>query len=88
MTPCTRSLAGAGVGTDDKLFLGWFGPRGLASIVFMVMVMEEHIPGSETIASTVMWTILLGVVAHGLTAIPLAKRYAERVEARSGTTPG
>jgi len=70
---------------DTTLFLGWFGPRGLASIVFLVMVMDANIPGSEPIRSTVMWTILLSVIAHGVTAIPLAKLYGARVEARGGT---
>ena len=71
---------------DTKLFLGWFGPRGLASIVFIVMVVAEKLPGQSTLVSTVVWNILLSVLAHGLTANPLAKMYSERVKARSGAT--
>jgi NhaP-type Na+/H+ or K+/H+ antiporter len=70
---------------DTTLFLGWFGPRGLASIVFLVKVMDANIPGSQPLASTVIWTILLSVVAHGLTAIPLAGIYGGRVKTRGGT---
>ena len=82
MVPVALCVADRKLTWDTKLFIGWFGPRGLASIVFLVMMMEEHIPGSEPIMSTVMWTILLSVVGHGLTAIPLSKLYGARVEAR------
>ena len=82
MLPVFLCVSGLGARWDTKLFLGWFGPRGLASIVFIVMVMNEHLPGSDTLAATVVWTILLSVVAHGLTANPLAKLYGDRVKAR------
>lgn len=85
MVPVFLCVSGQKFRWDTKLFLGWFGPRGLASIVFLVMVMDAGIPGSEPITSTVMWTILLSVAAHGLTAIPLAGIYGGRVKARGGT---
>jgi NhaP-type Na+/H+ or K+/H+ antiporter len=84
MIPVALCLIDRRLHFDTTLFAGWFGPRGLASIVFLVMVMDAGIPGSEPLASTVMWTILLSVVAHGLTAIPLAKLYGAQVEARGG----
>ena len=65
-----------------KADLGQFGPRGLASIVYMVMVIGAHIPGIEPIMSTFIWTILLSVARHGLMAIPLAKLYGVRANAR------
>jgi NhaP-type Na+/H+ or K+/H+ antiporter len=58
----------------------------LASIVFIVMVVAESLPGNDTLVSTVVWTILLSVVLHGVTANPLAKFYGVRVKARGGTT--
>ena len=58
-------------------FLGWFGPRGLASIVFAVIVVEEsRLPEQQTIVLAIYLTVGLSVFAHGLTAAPLAKRYA------------
>ena len=59
-------------------FLGWFGPRGLASIVFAVIVIEEsQLPHEELIVLAIYITVGLSVFAHGLTAAPLAKRYAD-----------
>ena len=58
-------------------FLGWFGPRGLASIVFAVIVIEEsQLPQQHTIVLAIYLTVGTSVFAHGLTAAPLAKRYA------------
>ena len=54
--------------------MGWFGPRGLASIVFVVLVQDEMLPGSEILATTVTWTILLSVLLHGLSANALWRR--------------
>lgn len=68
------------LGTDhparEKLFMGWFGPRGLASIVFGVIVLNENLPGAATISLTVVTTILLSVIAHGLSANFLVARLA------------
>jgi NhaP-type Na+/H+ or K+/H+ antiporter len=87
MIPVALCVAGRKLTWDTKLFLGWFGPRGLASIVFLVMVMGANIPGSEPIMSSVIWTILLSVTAHGLTAIPLAQLYGQRADVRDEATP-
>ena len=58
-------------------FLGWFGPRGLASIVFAILVIEEGgLPHDDLILVTIYLAIGLSVLAHGLTAAPLANRYA------------
>jgi NhaP-type Na+/H+ or K+/H+ antiporter len=79
MLPVFLTLAGMGIRADEKLFMGWFGPRGLASIVFAVIVLNEHLVGGGTIAMTVVCTILLSVVAHGLSANPLVAVLAARI---------
>ncbi|MBI5632799.1 MAG: cation:proton antiporter [Nitrospirae bacterium] len=71
MLPVFLALAGFGMRTADKLFIGWFGPRGLASIVFGVIVFDEHLPGGVPLVATVVCTILLSIVFHGLSARPL-----------------
>ncbi len=84
MLPVFLCLLGKGLQRDTLLFLGWFGPRGLASIVFLVMVVDAGLPGNKTIGSVVVWTIVLSIVLHGLTANPLASKYGARVDARGG----
>jgi sodium/hydrogen antiporter len=77
MLPVAISMVGSGAKWETVGFLGWFGPRGLASIVFAVIsVQEAHLRGAETILLTAYLTIGLSVVAHGITAAPLARRYA------------
>ena len=73
MLPVFLSLSGTGESTSSKLFLGWFGPRGLASIVFAIIVLNKGVPGGEFIAMVVVLTVFLSLVAHGVTANPLAK---------------
>jgi NhaP-type Na+/H+ or K+/H+ antiporter len=76
--PVATALAGTGARRQTVGFLGWFGPRGLASIVFAVLVVEEHgtLPNESTILTTIYATIGLSVLLHGLSAAPLARRYA------------
>jgi NhaP-type Na+/H+ or K+/H+ antiporter len=78
MLPVFLTLTGTELTVSDKLFLGWFGPRGLASIVFIVIVLNENLPGGETLMMTVVWTVILSIIAHGLTANPLAALYGAR----------
>jgi NhaP-type Na+/H+ or K+/H+ antiporter len=80
MLPVFLSLAGTQLRTDEKLFMGWFGPRGLASIVFAVIVLNEHLPGGDTIVLTAVCTIVLSILAHGLTANPLVGVLAARLK--------
>jgi NhaP-type Na+/H+ or K+/H+ antiporter len=75
MVPIFLSLIGSGLSLPAKLFLGWFGPRGLASIVFGIIVVNERLPGEETLVLTVVCTVLLSVVAHGLSANPLSNAF-------------
>ena len=78
MLPVFLALAGSGIDTEGKLFIGWFGPRGLASIVFAVIVVNSGLPDSGPLAMTVVCTIVLSIIAHGITANPWAKAYGAR----------
>jgi NhaP-type Na+/H+ or K+/H+ antiporter len=81
MLPVAVAMIRTGARPPTVGFLGWFGPRGLASIVFAVIVVEEaHLPGTATILVTTYVTIGLSVMAHGITAAPLARRYARWYE--------
>ena len=84
MVPVALCLIGVKMRFDSVCFLGWFGPRGLASIVFVVMIIEEKLPGSSTLTATVVGTVALSIIAHGLSAVPLAKRFGKRVADRDG----
>ena len=79
MLPVFLVLTGMRMQVSEKLFMGWFGPRGLASIVFAVIVLNEHLPGGGTIAMTAVCTILLSVIAHGISANPLVAALAARI---------
>ncbi|ADB49042.1 cation:proton antiporter [Conexibacter woesei] len=77
MLPVAIAMAGSRARLPTLGFLGWFGPRGLASIVFAVIVVEESdLPHEHLIVLAVYLTVGLSVLAHGLTAAPLADRYA------------
>ncbi|MGA0334079.1 MAG: cation:proton antiporter [Kiritimatiellia bacterium] len=75
MLPVCISLLGSGLNRSEKFFIGWFGPRGLASVVFVVMLLNRNLPQAPLIASISMSTILLSVMLHGLSANPLVKRF-------------
>ena len=70
MVPAWISLLGTNLSTESRLFIGWFGPRGLASIVFAVIVMQEALVARPQILAAVTCTVLLSVVLHGITANP------------------
>jgi NhaP-type Na+/H+ or K+/H+ antiporter len=78
MLPVFLSLSGTGESTASKLFLGWFGPRGLASIVFAIIVINKDVPGGKFIAMVVVLTVFLSLVAHGVSANPLAKLLGQK----------
>jgi NhaP-type Na+/H+ or K+/H+ antiporter len=78
MVPVAIALIGTGLRFPTVLFLGWFGPRGLASILFGILVLDEaDLPNEALIFQLVMLTVLFSIVAHGVSAAPLARRYAE-----------
>ena len=80
VVPIFLSLVGIGESVSSRLFLGWFGPRGLASIVFAIIVINAEVPNGEFLALVVICTVLFSLVAHGITAHPLA-RWLARQEA-------
>ncbi|MHC4740280.1 MAG: cation:proton antiporter [Planctomycetota bacterium] len=71
MLPVFLSLMKMNLGRREKFFIGWFGPRGLATVVFAVIVYNKNLPGGPTIVAIVICTVLLSVIAHGLSANPL-----------------
>src|SRR5262245_21844992 len=76
MLPVAIAMTGSHARPPTLGFLGWFGPRGLASIVFAVIVVEEsQLPHEHLIILAIYLTVGLSVFAHGLTAAPLAGRY-------------
>ncbi|UCH40830.1 MAG: cation:proton antiporter [Gammaproteobacteria bacterium] len=78
MLPVYLSLSGTGESAASKLFLGWFGPRGLASIVFAIIVIDKGVPESRFIAMVVVLTVFLSLVAHGISANPLANLFGKK----------
>jgi NhaP-type Na+/H+ or K+/H+ antiporter len=73
MGPILLSLIGSGLPTGEKLFLGWFGPRGLASILFTLLMMDQFdIPNEEELLACVSLTVGLSILLHGITSTPLA----------------
>ncbi|MGV9821448.1 cation:proton antiporter [Nocardia xishanensis] len=76
MLPVALSLLGTGARRQTTVFVGWFGPRGLATIVFGVLLIQESdLPHEQTLLIAASATIGLSVYAHGLTATPLTDRY-------------
>jgi sodium/hydrogen antiporter len=77
MVPVAVAMLGSGARPPTVLFLGWFGPRGLASIVFGVVVVEAAgLPHTSELVVALTVTVALSVLAHGTTAAPLARWYA------------
>ena len=82
MVPVAISLLGTHASRPTVAFVGWFGPRGLASIVFTIIVLEDGgLPHISTITVAVVFTIVLSVYAHGLSAKPLTDRYVNWYQA-------
>ncbi len=78
MAPVALSLVGSGLRRPTVYYIGWFGPRGLASILFAMLLLEgSKIPGQETVLIVVGITVFLSVILHGLSAWPLSKAYGK-----------
>ena len=78
MVPVFLCLWGTSLDAGQKLFMGWFGPRGLASIVFTVIVFGAQLPGAGRIIDAVVLTIVFSVLLHGMSANPLVARLGAR----------
>jgi NhaP-type Na+/H+ or K+/H+ antiporter len=96
MVPVAAALLGTGLSPRDVLFLGWIGPRGLATIIFGLIAIEDlRADEADLVTQVVVVTVMLSVLAHGLTAGPIAARWPRRREdapdtaagARSGVEP-
>ena len=82
MLPVALALIGTHARPPTVAFLGWFGPRGLASIVFAALIVEEaELPHTNTLLATIFVTIGISVLAHGISAQPLTDRYSSWFEA-------
>jgi NhaP-type Na+/H+ or K+/H+ antiporter len=76
MVPVGIALLGSGMDRTTAAFVGWFGPRGLASVVFALLAVDRLEPADgDRVLAAVTVTVALSVVLHGITASPLAARY-------------
>ena len=75
MLPVALALLGAGLDRYDVLFIGWFGPRGLASVVFALLALEGLEAAGRELVAAIALTVTLSVVLHGISARPLAARF-------------
>lgn len=88
MVPVLVAMAGSGTFVETRLFLGWFGPRGLASILFALVVLESlETPAGETIFLIAVLTVLASVFAHGISANPWTSRLSSRLAAETEPMP-
>jgi sodium/hydrogen antiporter len=89
MLPVAIALAGTRLSPASVIFMGWFGPRGLASIVLGLVYLEQeiHLPGEPIIKVTVMATVALSIFVHGLSAMPGIGRYAGRLKSLDAVAP-
>ncbi|MCK6460564.1 MAG: cation:proton antiporter [Planctomycetes bacterium] len=89
MAPVAVALLGTRTSRPTVLFMGWFGPRGLASIVLGLVFLEHeaHLPGERTITLAVVATVFLSILAHGATAMPGIALYGKAVRALPPTAP-
>ena len=88
MLPVALSLLGKGLRRETVLFFSWFGPRGIASILFALLVLERvgaGLPRHDLVIAVVMTTVALSILAHGITAYPAAGWLARRLEPHKGS---
>lgn len=86
--PVALALAPMGLRWSTTLFIGWFGPRGLATIVFAVMVLERDLPHGQQIAGVMALTVAISVMAHGFSAVPLVQRFSRATGAGGSAAQG
>ena len=78
MVPVALALVGSGLDKTTVAFIGWFGPRGLASVVFGLIAVDSLAPAAaRLVLGAVTVTVALSVLLHGVSASPLAKRYGQ-----------
>ncbi len=89
IVPVAIALIGTGLSRASVFFMGWFGPRGLASIVLGVVYLQQevHLPAESAIRAAVMLTVLVSIFAHGISAVPGIALYARSVTSLDKTAP-
>src|SRR5271166_3746790 len=89
MVPVAIALMGTRLNPASVIFMGWFGPRGLASIVLGLVYLEEglYLPGESTTRLVVIVTVLFSIFAHGLSAMPGIGLYARKIESLAADAP-
>ena len=76
MVPVGLSMIGSGFDWRTVAFMGWFGPRGIASVLYLLMAVAAiGFTGYERVMSVIVLTIMISVFAHGISATPLSRRY-------------
>ncbi|QNE76030.1 hypothetical protein F0344_16635 [Streptomyces finlayi] len=85
MLPVAVALVGSGLRLPTVAYIGWFGPRGLASVVLGLLVLEEHVRGVGLLGRVVAVTVGLSVLLHGVSAVALAARYGRWIERTTAT---
>jgi sodium/hydrogen antiporter len=88
MVPVAVSMLRTGLAPQTLVYVGWFGPRGLASIVFASIVVEAAVPEATTMADVVLLTVTFSIIVHGVTSAWGARRYAAWFERAVAADPG
>ena len=84
IAPVAAALIGLRLHLPTKVFLGWFGPRGLASLIFSLLVIEEfNLPHEDKILTVTVMTVVISIIAHGISAVPAANWYANYLKRSS-----
>ena len=87
MVPIAISLVGLNLGPHTVAFIGWFGPRGLASVLFLLIVMQStDLPRESELLAAVALTVTLSIILHGVTAAPWARIYGRAADENDGRT--
>jgi len=87
MLPVAVAMLGQGAQAPTVAFMGWFGPRGLATVVFALLVLERGVPEGQTLLTTVVVTVALSVILHGLTSVPFMRAYHRWYEGHAEAHP-
>jgi NhaP-type Na+/H+ or K+/H+ antiporter len=90
IVPVVVATLGLKLRRDSRLIMGWFGPRGLASVVFTLIALETFQEAGrqiEVLVAMAAWTIVLSVILHGITAVPMANWYAKRLRSADPSAP-
>ena len=89
MLPVAVSMIGTDLKVRSVAFLAWFGPRGLASIILALVVVEEEpdLPGLDIVLAAMTVTVLASIFAHGVTARPFVRAYARHMDSLDADAP-